>query len=174
MTTTAHWLAANLNRAIWTILLLAAAAPHMRAVPLIGTVTDPASAPIASAAVTVTNNSTSAVFMTSTLSDGTFSIPNLPPGTYTVNVAAVGFRQTRVVNLVIGSLPLGLNIGLVIGEPFEIIIVQANPFTVPPIPTLSQWGMAVFTVLLMATAALYLLRKQTGLCTTSGVTQNRP
>ena len=55
-----------------------------------GNVTDPSQAAIAGAAVTATNQDTSFARDTLTNSAGGYSLPTLPPGTYTIKVVAPG------------------------------------------------------------------------------------
>jgi hypothetical protein len=61
---------------------------------LTGRVVDPSEAPIAQAAVSVRNDGTNVAYPAKTDSHGNYTIPFLPPGTYTVSVSAPGFRQT--------------------------------------------------------------------------------
>src|SRR5436305_12444949 len=58
-----------------------------------GTVSDPAGAMIPSAAVVATNPETGVEFRTQTTSTGNYTIPNVPSGTYDVNVEMSGFRK---------------------------------------------------------------------------------
>ena len=60
---------------------------------LAGTVTDPGSAVIAGATVTVTNVTTGAERTGITNSSGAFDFQTLLPGTYTVAVEALGLRK---------------------------------------------------------------------------------
>lgn len=56
-----------------------------------GTVRDPNGAIVAGATVEVTNNATGEKRSATTSEDGTYTIPNLPVGTYSVNVTSAGF-----------------------------------------------------------------------------------
>lgn len=60
---------------------------------LAGTVTDQAGAVVAGATITVKNNATGAEFTTQTSDNGTFIVPSLAVGTYTVTITAQGFKQ---------------------------------------------------------------------------------
>lgn len=60
---------------------------------LAGTVTDQAGAVVAGATVTVKNNATGAEFTTQTSDNGTFTVPSLAVGTYTVTITVQGFKQ---------------------------------------------------------------------------------
>jgi hypothetical protein len=66
---------------------------------LLGTVQDSAGATVANAKVTATNAATSTVYESVTNSAGNYTIPNLPPGTYTVTVAAQGFKKETHQNI---------------------------------------------------------------------------
>jgi hypothetical protein len=58
-----------------------------------GTVTDPSGAVVSGAKVTATNTGTGISKETTTSSSGTFNIPNLLVGTYTVTVEGAGFKK---------------------------------------------------------------------------------
>src|SRR5258708_263882 len=59
---------------------------------ILGTVTDSSGAAVASAKVVVTNASTNAKIEVITNAEGDFTAPLLPPGSYSIAVAAAGFR----------------------------------------------------------------------------------
>ncbi len=59
---------------------------------ILGTVTDPSGAVIAGAKVTVKNTGTGLERTTQTSADGSYSLPELPIGTYTVTVVQQGFQ----------------------------------------------------------------------------------
>jgi hypothetical protein len=59
---------------------------------ILGTVTDPSGAVIAGAKVTVKNLGTGLERTTETSADGSYSLPELPIGTYTVTVTQSGFQ----------------------------------------------------------------------------------
>jgi outer membrane receptor protein involved in Fe transport len=62
---------------------------------ILGTVTDPSGAVVAGASVTVKNAGTGLERTTETSADGSYSLPELPIGTYTVTITGPGF-QTAV------------------------------------------------------------------------------
>jgi Carboxypeptidase regulatory-like domain/TonB dependent receptor-like, beta-barrel len=66
---------------------------------ILGTVTDSTGASIAGAAVAVKNVNTGLSRNVTTSDDGTYSVPELPIGTYTVTVEKVGFKQGVVTGL---------------------------------------------------------------------------
>src|SRR5262252_7649333 len=59
---------------------------------ILGTVTDPSGALIAGAKVTVKNTGTGLERATETSGDGSYSLPELPIGTYSVTVSQTGFQ----------------------------------------------------------------------------------
>src|SRR5437763_4386232 len=67
---------------------------------ILGTVTDASGAVLPGAKVTVKNTGTGLERTTETSADGSYSVPELPIGTYTVTVTQTGF-QTSVTNGVI-------------------------------------------------------------------------
>src|SRR5579864_9024082 len=59
---------------------------------ILGTVTDPSGAVIAGAKVTVKNAGTGLERFTQTSADGSYSLPELPIGSYTVTIVQPGFH----------------------------------------------------------------------------------
>lgn len=97
------------------------------AAPISGAVADPAGEVVAGARVVVRNEATGATFTTTTVSNGTFSIPALDPGTYTVTVTSAGFKQAVVngVKLDAGA-PASVQVSLEVGTTNETVTVQAG------------------------------------------------
>src|SRR5665213_562154 len=97
----------NLTRRSWLFvlaavtLLLAPAALHAQAVTasMSGTVTDPKGAVVQGATITITDEVTHSARSTETTKEGTFSIPNLVPSTYTVKAVAQGFAPKALSGL---------------------------------------------------------------------------
>src|SRR5260370_41552626 len=80
-----------------------------------GAVADPSVAVVAGAQLTVTNDATGLKFQTTTDSDGLFTFPVLPVGSYTVEVGHAGFSKLtrKDVKLTVGArlnLPLALSV----------------------------------------------------------------
>src|SRR5438093_2740445 len=61
---------------------------------LFGTVTDAAGASVPDAAVTITNPETGKTVTVTTQNDGSYVVPALTPGTYTVSVEKTGFKKS--------------------------------------------------------------------------------
>lgn len=66
---------------------------------LLGTVADSTGATVNNAKVTATNTATSTVYESITNSTGNYTIPNLPPGSYSVTVVAQGFKKVTRQNI---------------------------------------------------------------------------
>ena len=60
---------------------------------IVGTITDASAAAIANASITLLNNRTGDRRVTQSSSDGAYEFPNLPPGSYRVDVEAPGFKH---------------------------------------------------------------------------------
>src|SRR5258707_9001438 len=61
---------------------------------ILGTVTDPSGAVVSGAKVTVRNTGTGLERTAQTSADGSYSIPELPIGTYSVTVSRAGFQTS--------------------------------------------------------------------------------
>src|SRR5882757_226214 len=61
---------------------------------ILGTVTDPSGAVVAGAKVTVKNVGTGLERTTDTSADGSYALPELPIGTYTVTITQAGFQTS--------------------------------------------------------------------------------
>jgi len=89
-----------------------------------GAVTDPTGAVVAGASVVVKNNATNAEDTVTTSDNGTFNVPALNTGLYTVTVTASGFKRAVVteVKVDVGK-PSSVNIALEVGTPNESVTV---------------------------------------------------
>src|ERR1017187_7700672 len=93
-----------------------------------GTVTDTTGAAIPNATVTATNAATSVATTRTTSGAGSYTIAPLPPGIYSVQVSAKGFKTLRQDNLSVDALnSLGFNPVLTLGEATETVVVTAAP-----------------------------------------------
>jgi hypothetical protein len=94
---------------------------------ILGTVTDPTGAAIAGAAVAVKNINTGLSRTVTTSEDGTYSVPELPIGTYSVTVEKSGFRQGVVTGLQVEvSSEVRADVALQPGELAQKIEVSAD------------------------------------------------
>ena len=89
-----------------------------------GTITDPTTAVVKGAAITVKNNATSQEFSATTTENGTFNVPALISGNYTVTITAPGFKTAVVpdVKVDVGTLS-SVNVTLEIGVATETVQV---------------------------------------------------
>lgn len=91
-----------------------------------GTVTDPSGAAVPGATVTITSKATGAVQTTVTNSGGSYRIPLLKPGEYTLTVAAKGFQQTTSsVTIAVGT-TLPVDVKLTVGSTSQTVEVTAT------------------------------------------------
>jgi hypothetical protein len=92
-----------------------------------GSVTDPQGKAVEAARVTVTDLATNVLRNTRTLKDGTYSLTQLEPGTYKVEIAKDGFKThigEKVAVLV--STPTTLDVKLELGASTETVTVEAE------------------------------------------------
>ena len=104
---------------------------------IVGTVVDPTGAAVPNAHVTLTNVSTKAVRTVTSGSTGIFRFPELPAGTYSVTVAASGFKTFTTTDIRLNassSRDLG-KIALAVGSVSQSVTVTA---AVTPIQTTSS------------------------------------
>jgi hypothetical protein len=89
-----------------------------------GTITDEQNAVVRGATVTVKNNATNKEFTATTADNGTFNVPSLGSGVYTVTIAATGFKTTVIpeVKVDVGS-SSSVNVALQVGTPTETVQV---------------------------------------------------
>ncbi len=91
----------TLVAALLLLLSSVASAQQSASSGLVGQVTDSSDAAIPGATVTVTNVGTNAQRTTVTDGEGRFSIPALPPATYSIKVELQGFRTAELQNFVL-------------------------------------------------------------------------
>src|SRR2546426_12204339 len=84
---------------IWVLLVSMAGFGQTFRGTILGTVTDASGAVVSGAKVTVRNVNTGLERATQTSTDGSYSVPELPIGTYTVTISQSGF-QTSVTSSV--------------------------------------------------------------------------
>ncbi len=82
-----------------------------------GAVTDPAGAVVGGATVTSKNDATNFERTATTSDDGTFTIPSVAPGTFTVTITAQGFKTTVLKGVVVNAgTPSSVKAQLEIGQ----------------------------------------------------------
>jgi hypothetical protein len=92
-----------------------------------GTIADSTGAVVANASVKVTNEDTGVSYETKTGNTGTYSIPSLTPGVYTVSVTHTGFETfTSQHNVLSVGAPLVVNANLKVGATSEVVEVQGS------------------------------------------------
>jgi hypothetical protein len=121
----------SLSRAaIFLIALFAFTVPSPAQVTtgsLTGSVTDPSGAIVPSATVTVKNNATGSERTATTDDQGTFAIPSVEPGQYSVSVEAAGFKKALATNVIVEvSKPSRVTITLEVGSVTEVVTVTAT------------------------------------------------
>jgi hypothetical protein len=96
-----------------------------------GTVTDSQGAPVVGAQVTVASTGTGYSRTAMTASDGSYSFPDILPGSYNLQVAKEGFKteQEQAVDLHVSSTVV-LDVKLQVGATSTVVDVEANPVQV--------------------------------------------
>ena len=108
-------------------LLSIAAWPQVSTSRIEGTVVDNSNAVVPDAAVKATNEGTGVSYDVVTSSSGTYSIPSLTPGSYTITVTAKGFETfTTQHNVLSVGAPLVVNVTLRVGGATEVVEVQGT------------------------------------------------
>src|SRR6185503_3606797 len=112
------------------LLISTAAVVFSQSIPtgsLAGTVKDQSGAYVANATVVVKNIGTNAEFTTQTSDNGTFAVPSLTQGVYTVTVSATGFKTTIAQNVKIDvAKTSNLELGLEVGQVNENVVVASG------------------------------------------------
>jgi Carboxypeptidase regulatory-like domain len=94
---------------------------------LTGSVADPTGAVIPGAQITIKNKATGAEFRAVTASNGTFAIPALDAGTYTVTISATGFKQAVINDVKLDAgVPGTVRVSLDVGSTTESVVVQGG------------------------------------------------
>lgn len=92
-----------------------------------GIVTDPTGATIAGAEVLVVNDATRVQFAGKTNEEGIYVIPNLPPGSYRVQVSRVGFKTIIKPDITLNVQDaLAINFALPLGAVSEVVTIQGG------------------------------------------------
>lgn len=92
-----------------------------------GTVTDSQSARVPGAEIVATQTATNLTFKTTSSEDGTYSIPNLPVGPYSLSATASGFKTVNRSGLVLEvSMRMRVDITLEVGAVSESVTVSGE------------------------------------------------
>jgi len=116
-------------RSFLLTMLLAAgpAAAQLLQGTLNGNVTDSSQAAVAGAAVTVSDAATSLTRQTTTNSAGDYTLPTLPPGTYTIVIKAPSFQTASRTGIVVNANEVTrADVMLKLGEVSETVTVSAQ------------------------------------------------
>src|SRR5262249_44531252 len=90
---------------------------------IVGTVTDQSGATVSNASITATSKATGAVQTTRTNSNGSFRVPLLKPGDYSLVVSSPGFEQTSLSVSVSASTTSTADVRLTVGSTAETVEV---------------------------------------------------
>jgi len=92
-----------------------------------GIVLDPSGATVPGADILIANDATGVQYSSKTNSDGLYVVPNLPPGSYRLQVSKVGFKTLIKPNIVIHVQDaLAINFTLPIGAASEVVTVTGG------------------------------------------------
>jgi hypothetical protein len=93
-----------------------------------GTILDQAAAVVPGAVVTATNTQTAVEYQATSTSAGAYTLPYLPPGTYTIAVSATGFQRSVAENVILRQAQVQtLDLTLQVGQVTESITVSSAP-----------------------------------------------
>src|SRR6476646_12017060 len=108
-------------------LLLAATALAQTTASIQGTVTDQSGAAVANAKVSVKNTALGIERTTQTSSTGSYEVPALPPGMYSVQVQMTGFETQLAKDVVLEVSKNSVqNFGLKVASTTEVVTVEAT------------------------------------------------
>ena len=128
--------------AVVSLLFIGAAIAQSPNGTISGTVFDPLGKVIVGAEIAVVNDATRVQNFTKTNGDGVYVVPNLPPGSYRVQVAKLGFKTLIKPDITLNVQDaLAINFTLPIGAVSETITVQGGA------PLISTESGAVSTVI---------------------------
>ena len=97
---------------------------------IVGTVTDPSGAAIASARITATQGGTNFSRVAISNSDGYFVLSSLSPAVYTLSTEANGFRLEKQTVTLLADQSLTVNMKMQLGMASQIVEVQSNTLQV--------------------------------------------
>jgi hypothetical protein len=107
---------------LWAVTAWGQASTSLR-----GLVTDPSGAAVPGAKVTLVNPDTNLTRSVTTAADGTYSFPELLPGTYTLTVESTGFQKYVQTGLTVRvALPATENVQLKVGAITQVVSVSGQ------------------------------------------------
>jgi len=116
----------NLLGAAFLLASCAVAGSAQTSAEIAGLVTDPTGAAISGASVTVTNKATGATRNATTNSEGLYSFPSLPPGTYALKVEQTGFKISLNENVRLDVQQAArLDVAMEVGQVGETVTISA-------------------------------------------------
>jgi len=113
----------------WLLLVSPAAVLHAQSVngSLAGHVVDPSQASIAEAKVTATRTDTNTRYETATNGSGRYSLTNIPPGTYRIEVEKAGFKKLIKVDVMLHVQDaLDIDFQMTLGPVAESVTVESG------------------------------------------------
>ncbi|MFN7929939.1 MAG: carboxypeptidase regulatory-like domain-containing protein, partial [Blastocatellia bacterium] len=94
---------------------------------LSGAVTDPTGAVMAGVTILVKNDATGEEFRAVTVSNGTYTVPVLTAGTYTVRITAPGFKVSTVQGVKLDAgVPGSVSVTLEVGAATDSVVIQSS------------------------------------------------
>ncbi|WP_254063922.1 TonB-dependent receptor [Granulicella sp. S190] len=95
---------------------------------LLGTINDPSGATVAGAKITIVETATGTVHQSITNESGNYTLPDLPPGTYSITTEANGFKKDTHQNIdLLVNTSTRVDITLVTGSVSETVLVTTAP-----------------------------------------------
>jgi hypothetical protein len=95
--------------------------------PISGAVVDPSGAVVPGATVNIKNEGTGEEFRATTAGNGTFTVPALAAGNYSVTITATGFKQAIVRGLKLdAATPATVNVTLEVGTASDSVVIQSS------------------------------------------------
>jgi hypothetical protein len=127
----------RLRRFVWSALSFVLSIAALRSAPLYcqdfratlnGQITDQSGAIIANATITAINSQTQQVYTAKPTSKGTYYLPYMVPGTYTIKITAPGFEEIDQDNVLMTASEMrGLNFELNVGNVQQVVTVSDAP-----------------------------------------------
>jgi len=114
---------------IFSVLCCSAAFGQIKSGTIVGTITDPSGAVVPGANVVVVSQDTNVPTTTVSDSSGTFTVPYLAPGTYTVNVepGGTGFAKYSATNVSVATgQTVKISVALKMGSNVETVRVSSE------------------------------------------------